>query len=151
MTPFDLAQRLVGEIREIPGAESHPYIRWCHALCGGGAMTGDETPWCSSFLNEIMWRLRLPRSKSMAARSWLAIGSAVALDEAVVGSDVVILQRGTGKQPGPTVLNAPGHVGLFAGRPTPATVAVLGGNQADGVSIATFPVARVLGVRRVQA
>jgi hypothetical protein len=56
--------------------------------------------------------------------------------------------RGTGKQPGPDVTAAPGHVGLFAGLEG-THVLVLGGNQSNGVSVARFPVARVLGVRRL--
>jgi uncharacterized protein (TIGR02594 family) len=149
VTPFDLAHRLVGEIRELPGGDHHPYIQWCHMLVGLGTETSDETPWCSSFLNEIMWRLRLPRSKSAAARSWLTVGMAVDLEQATVGYDVVVLKRGSGAQPGPTVLSAPGHVGLFAGMRGGTHLEVLGGNQDNTVSIVSSPVTQVLGIRRV--
>lgn len=140
MTAFDLAQRFVGEIREIPGAPHHPFIQWCHLLVGLGDNQPDETPWCSSFVNAIAWQLRLPRSKSAAARSWLAIGETVDLSFASVGYDVVVLKRGA--QPWQ------GHVGFYAGA-TPTHVSVLGGNQSNTVSIAPFPVADVIGIRRI--
>lgn len=137
ITAFDLAQRFVG-IKEIPGAGDNPQILSFLRL--DDAWPGhDEVPWCSGFANYIAWLLRLPRSKSLAARSWLDIGVAIDLDQATPGYDVVILSRGAPPA---------GHVGLFAGRDG-ATVRVLGGNQGNTVSIASFPVERVLGVRRL--
>ena len=141
MTAFDLAQRFVGEVKELPGGQQHPFIQWCHMLCGLGPDQPDETPWCSSFANAIAWMLRLPRSKSAAARSWLDVGEVVAgINFASVGNDVVILKRGTS--------TTQGHVGFYAGSDG-ATVSVLGGNQGDAVSIARFPLADVLGIRRL--
>jgi len=150
VTPFNLAQRFVGEIQEMSAVNAdHPFITWAHTLCGlGGAK--DEVPWCSSFLNAVCWMLRLPRSKSAAARSWLLVGTPIPLTEAQAGYDVVILKRGIGAQPGPEVIQASGHVGLFAGLDG-TNVMVLGGNQGNGVSIAQFPSNRVLGVRRLEA
>jgi hypothetical protein len=92
--------------------------------------------------------LGLDRSRSAAARSWLDVGDPVILASAQPGSDVVILSRGAGKQPGPEVVNAPGHVGFYAGRDGD-NVLLLGGNQGNQVSIASFPASRVLGVRRL--
>jgi len=146
---FDLAQRFVGEVAELPGGQHSPFIQWCHECVGLGSNQPDETPWCSSFLNRMAWMLRLPRSKSAAARSWLAVGVPVGPHDAVIG-DVVILQRGDGQQPGAEVLAAPGHVGLFAGWEGPR-VRVLGGNQSDSVTVASFPAGRILGVRRLLA
>lgn len=140
MTPFDLAQRFVGEVRELTGGEQHPFIQWCHLLCGLGSDQPDETPWCSSFVNAIAWQLRLPRSKSAAARSWLDIGEVIGPAFASVGYDVVILKRGT--------QSWQGHVGFYAGA-TSTHVSVLGGNQGNTVSIAPFPLADVLGIRRL--
>jgi len=67
-----------------------------------------------------------------------------------VGYDVVILSRGSGPQPDASVLNAPGHVGFFAGWGTDGRIMILGGNQGDTVSIAPFDVSRVLGIRRIR-
>jgi uncharacterized protein (TIGR02594 family) len=141
MTPFDLAQRFVGEVRELPGGAQHPFIQWCHLLCGLGEDQPDETPWCSSFVNAIAWQLRLPRSKSAGARSWLSIGETIGLPFAAVGYDVVVLRRG--------VHAWQGHVGFYAGATT-SHISVLGGNQGNAVSVAPFPVTDVLGIRRLQ-
>lgn len=146
----DLAMRYVGMVIERQGTLDHPLIQWWLSLCGYGFDAHDEIAWCSAFVNGIAWELRLPRSKSAAARSWLTVGTPVALDAAVVGFDVVILQRGGGQQPGPEILKAPGHVGWFAGRPIASgPVQVLAGNQGDAVSVAPYPVDRILGIRRL--
>jgi uncharacterized protein (TIGR02594 family) len=148
VTLFELAQRFVGEVAELPGAKHSPFIQWCHESCGLGSDQPDETAWCSSFVNRMAWLLRLPRSKSAAARSWLGIGTPVDRNSAQIG-DVVILSRGGGSQPGPEVTSgAPGHVGLFAGWEH-GRVRVLGGNQGDRVSIASYPAEQILGFRRL--
>ena len=150
MTGFQLAHRYIGEVLERPDEAHHPLIQWWHSRCGLGFDTPDEVPWCSSFVNGIAWELRLPRSKSAAARSWLAIGAAVEIEDARPGWDVVILKRGTGSQPGPDVTRgAAGHVGWFAGVEQDV-VLVLGGNHGNAVSIARFQTAQILGIRRLQ-
>lgn len=140
MTPYALAQRFVGEIREMPGGQHHPFIQWAHMLCGLGSDQPDETPWCSAFVNAIAWVLNLPRSKSAAARSWLNVGQVITLADATPGFDVVVLKRGTNP--------AQGHVGFFAGLDS-QRVHLLGGNQGNAISIASFPIADVVGVRRL--
>ena len=146
VTAFGLAQRFVG-LRELHGPLSNAHVlamlRLDHTW-----VEGDHVPWCSAFLNYVAWILRLPRSKSLGARSWLKVGTPIPLAAARPGWDVVILARGEGEQPGPDVVDAPGHVGFFAGLEQ-GRVLVLGGNQGDEVSVAPFPVARVLGVRRL--
>lgn len=149
MTLFELASRFIGEVHETPGAAHSPFIQWCHESCGLSGETPDEVPWCSSFVNRLCWLLRLPRSGSASARSWLAVGTTVALSDARPG-DVVVMRRGPDPQPGPSVLHAPGHVGLFAGYPTSGPlIRILGGNQSDGVTIQNFDRETILGVRRL--
>lgn len=149
VTAFWLAQRFVG-MKETPGAAaSNPAIVGMLQL-DSSWVQDDQTAWCSAFVNWIAWLLRLPRSKSLAARSWLTVGLPVRLDQAVAGFDVVILKRGKAPQPGPDVIAAPGHVGFFAGMQDESTVLVLGGNQGDAVTVAPFPVANILGVRRLK-
>jgi uncharacterized protein (TIGR02594 family) len=145
---FEIAQRFVG-MKEVPGKQDNPLILAMLKLDGTWP-DHDEVPWCSAFLNFVCWLLRLPRSKSLRARSWLEVGRLVPIEEARVGFDVVILQRGTGDQPGPEVIDAPGHVGLFAGL-TNGDVLLLGGNQGDKVCVSHYPQSRVLGVRRLVA
>jgi len=108
----------------------------------------DDVPWCSAFVNYVTWLLRLPRSKNLLARSWLRVGVPIGINAAEAAFDIVILKRGEGDQPGPDVIDAPGHVGLFAGREGD-NVLVLGGNQGDAVNLARYDVHRVLGIRRL--
>jgi hypothetical protein len=167
MTAYDLAQRFIGEIRELPGKAEHPYIQWAHSLCGLGNDVPDEVAWCSSFVNAIAWTLRLPRSKSAAARSWLSVGIPIGtLSEAKVGYDVVILNRAGGPQD--ATKSGPGHVGFFAGVENgpvpmmegvevgpvliaPKYVLLLAGNQGNTVSVAHYPISQILGIRRLKS
>lgn len=150
---FTLAQRFVG-VEEVSGSASNPHVLAMLRLDAKWP-AGDDVPWCSAFVNYIAWLLRLPRSKSLAARSWLAAGRPIDLVDALPENDVVILKRGGAKQPGPEVIQAPGHVGFYAGRQNVigdvggARVLILGGNQADSVSVAPFKLDQVLGVRRL--
>jgi len=146
ITAFDLAQRFIG-VTETAGTMSTPMVLAFLRL-DNPTVADDATAWCSAFVNFIAWLLRLPRSKSLAARSWLTVGTPVALSEALAGFDVVILSRGPAVQPGPTIIDAPGHVGFFASC-IGGTVYLLSGNDGDQVRIAGFPVERVLGVRRL--
>jgi uncharacterized protein (TIGR02594 family) len=147
ITPFTLAQRFTG-LAETPGAVHNPAILGMLQLVDR-SVHDDETPWCSAFVNYVAWLLDAPRSKSLAARSWLRVGAPVALNQARPGYDVVVLSRGA-NAPGADVLAAPGHVGFFAGYSPPTQmVRVLGGNQSDQVCSELFPVSRVLGVRRL--
>lgn len=145
ITAFDLAQRFVG-VKEVVGKISNPQVLAMLTLDKGWPVD-DSVPWCSAFANYITWLLRLPRSKNLGARSWLQIGKPVAVQDARPGFDVVILKRGDAQVPDDEI-NAPGHVGFFAGLEGDK-VLVLGGNQGDAVNISSFPVNRVIGVRRL--
>jgi uncharacterized protein (TIGR02594 family) len=148
ITLFNLAQRFVG-IKEIPGIQDNNFLQWCLEVDGmDPAEVHDEIPWCSAFVNRVAWLLRLPRSKSLAARSWLTVGVPITLAEARPGWDIVILKRGSMPQPGPEVLAAPGHVTLFAAAAGDNFYG-LGGNQGNSVSVAPFSVSNILGVRRL--
>lgn len=142
MRPYDLALRLVG-IAEIPGEQDHPMVQWAHMICGLGPDQPDETAWCSSFMNLVCFLVGFERSGAANARSWLAVGDEVALEDAVQGKDVLVFWRGQkdGWQ---------GHVGLFAGRKDESHVWVLGGNQGNRVGVDAYPIERLLGVRRLR-
>lgn len=147
ISAFDLAQRFVG-LAELPGVASNPQVLAMLQLDQEWP-AGDEVPWCSAFVNYITWLLRLPRSKSLLARSWLAVGTGIPLSSAEVGFDVVVLSRST-VAPGPDNLSAPGHVGFFAGSiGGTQPLLILGGNQGNSVSVAQFALNRVLGIRRL--
>ena len=148
ISAFDIAQRFTGT-KEIAGSMDNPQLMAMLNLDMAWPKN-DEVPWCSAFTNYVCWLIRLPRSKSLLARSWLEIGMGVELEHAVVGYDVVILQRGGGDQPGPENTTASGHVGFFAGVSTDFEwVELLGGNQADQVKVSRYPTNRILGIRRL--
>jgi uncharacterized protein (TIGR02594 family) len=147
LTAFDMAQRFIG-IKEISGTASNPQILAMLKLDNKWP-EGDEVPWCSAFINYITWLLRLPRSKNLRARSWLNIGESIKKEDAEVGFDVVILKRGKGVQPGPEVIEAPGHVGFFAGLEEDM-ILILGGNQSNSVDVSRYSIGRILGIRRLK-
>lgn len=142
---FEVAQRFIGT-SEVGGQVDNPMILAMLKLDNGWP-ENDEVPWCSAFVNYICWLLRLPRSKNLRARSWLTVGQGIHLDDAQPG-DIVILKRGSGDQPGPEVLEAPGHVGFYAGR-SGSLIEVLGGNQSDTVKVSRYPKNKLLSVRRL--
>lgn len=137
ITPFDIAQRYVG-IAEVPGTGDNAAIVAMLQLDNSWAGK-DSVAWCSAFVNHVAWVLRLPRSKSLAARSWLGVGIPVTTPE--IGFDVAVFKRGTNP--------AEGHVGFFAGFDPSGKILVLGGNQGDKVSIAPFAKSDLLGYRRL--
>src|SRR5688500_8928758 len=91
ISAYDLAGRFVG-IKEVPGTTANPQILAMLQLDDDWPKD-DSVPWCSAFTNYIAWLLRLPRSKSLLARSWLAVGEVVSLEDAIPGFDVVVFKR----------------------------------------------------------
>ena len=104
---YVVAQRYAG-IKEVDGTTSNPQILAMLKLDDTWP-EDDSVPWCSAFANYVAWLLRLPRSKILRARSWLLVGEVIDLKNAESGFDVVIIfKRGSGSQPGPDVIDAPG-------------------------------------------
>jgi uncharacterized protein (TIGR02594 family) len=144
---YSVASRFVGTT-EVDGNLANPQIlamlqldqRW---------PSDDAVPWCSAFVNYVAWLMDLPRSGSLRARSWLTVGQEIHISQAEQGFDVVIFKRGDGVQPGPSELDAPGHVAWFDQITPNGRVRVLGGNQGDTVSYAIYPLRDILGVRRL--
>lgn len=146
ITLYQIAERFIGTI-EVQGKAANPQIMAMLKLDANWPKD-DAVPWCSAAMNYWAWLLRLPRSKDLRARSWLLIGESVSILQARRGFDVVILSRGSGYSPGPDVIDAPGHVGLYSGQDD-EKVYLLGGNQGDKVCVAGFSKERLLGVRRL--
>jgi uncharacterized protein (TIGR02594 family) len=145
ITAYDLAARFTG-LKEVSGPLANPQIMAMLKLDGKWPKD-DSVPWCSAFVNYIAWLLRLPRSKSLRARSWLQVGRPVGVYKAAPGFDVAILSRGA-DPPGPEVIEAPGHVGFYAGA-NAGRLMLLGGNQSDSVGINFYADRRLLGIRRL--
>ncbi len=99
------------------------------------------TPWCAAFVNAMLHTLGVPGTNSNLARSFLKFGTAVELEDAEPG-DIVIFKRGDS--------NWQGHVSIvFNYEKGSNSIQVLGGNQNDSVCLATYPVAKIIGVRRI--
>jgi uncharacterized protein (TIGR02594 family) len=143
---FQVAQRFIGT-KETGGSLATPLILSWLQLDNKWA-EDDAVAWCSAFVNFVCFVLGLPRSRSLAARSWLLVGKSVPLTEARAGYDVVVLKRGKGVQPGPEVVAAQGHVGFYVSHDE-TNVSILGGNQGDAVSVAQFPKSSILRISRI--
>ncbi len=129
---LSIARAELGQAEGGPG-NSNPRIEAYHASTHGGAAS-DSVHWCSSFVNFCVEHSGVKGTDSKLARSWLNWG--VEAPDFVPGC-VVILKRG----------NPPkGHVGFYVGREA-GRIRLLGGNQTDKVSIASFDADRVIGRR----
>lgn len=136
---YDIAKGYLG-LEEFPGAKHNPKIVQMYADSGNAWVHEDETPWCAAFVGSVLAQAGIKGTGKLNARSYLNWGQAVELDNAQRG-DVVVLERG--KDP------ASGHVAFYDGpSPRKGYIHLLGGNQGNKVSVAEFPISRILGVRR---
>ena len=127
-----VARKYLG-LREIAGAPTEPTIaRWLSKL--NAWWKDDETPWCGTFVAAVMQEVDYERPKHWyRAKGWLEWG--VPLTEPKHGCVVVFERQGGG------------HVGFVVGRTGAGWLMVLGGNQGNAVTIASFDPSRVLGYR----
>ena len=146
-TPMELLGKIAGTT-ELKGGRDNPVIVAMSHIAGASWVDEDSVPWCSAAVAwaAILLDLPCPTSKILRARSWLTVGRPVEVGEGALGFEVVVLKRGGGNQPGPEVLDAPGHVGFLWGC-SDKNVMLLGGNQNDSVCLKTYPRSLVLGSR----
>lgn len=129
------ACQLYGTI-ETPGAADNPVILdWAKEAGLSKAYSSDAVPWCGLFMALIAKRAgKDAPAKPLWARSWSRFG--IASPQAALG-DVLVFARAKGG----------GHVGLYIGEDETA-LHVLGGNQADAVSIVRIAKSRCIAIRR---
>lgn len=136
LQPFEWAKKEWREgIREMAGQkENNPRIIWYHSLTTLKATT-DETPWCSSFMCAAAFSAGLPSTRSAAAKSWLEYGEKGDGSE----GDIAVFKRKGGH-----------HVAFIYKRlnASDKLVHVLGGNQGNSVSVATYCASDLLAIRR---
>ena len=151
-TPFDIAYSYLGE-KEISGHGSNTLItKW---LKDAGASTtdlakGDEALWCGAFVHACCSQAGVDLSLvqglvPVRARSWLKVGTPVALTNAIPGHDIAVFNRGGPQDPDAL---GKGHVGFFVAYDNDR-VSILGGNQSNSVSIDRYPCQDLFGIRRV--
>lgn len=133
------AQKYLGT-KEIKGKAHNAAILGFFKDAGFSGIKDDETAWCAAFVGAILKRCNIPPSKSLLARSYETWG--VKLSEPIYGCIGVKKRLAKGKDTGL------GHVGFVVAADA-TTVTLLGGNQADGVSIASFPREDFTGFRWV--
>jgi uncharacterized protein (TIGR02594 family) len=138
-TTIKVASSQLG-ITEISGPSANPQIIQYAKDCGFKDYKSDEVSWCSLFANWVALKSGLAGSNSLAARSWLNTGIALATPEP---GDVVIFWR-------ESRYSWKGHVAFFMGFSINGSrVYCLGGNQGNQVSITAMPTDKVLGYRRL--
>ena len=132
-------------VREVPGSTSNPRVLQYHNSTTLKA-TDDAVAWCAAFVGWCLEQAGVTHTRSARARSYLAWGAKVSVVHPPIGA-VVILARGSGRQPGPETLDAQGHVGFFFGHGPPGELYLLGGNQSNAVCLERYSIHRVLGIR----
>jgi uncharacterized protein (TIGR02594 family) len=135
-------------VREIYGPEHNQRILMYHDETSLDAST-DEIYWCASFANYCIRQcgMGLKGTFSARARSFLRLGTSMSIPPY---GCIAVLARGGGDQPGPEVIEAPGHVGFFLGYQNlvdQRQIRLLGGNQSDSVCTSVYPESQVLGYR----
>lgn len=115
----------------------------CRDRRGRPFVTGN----CASFVSWCLQQAGVPSTRSARARSYLEWGMPLAMELSWAHGAIAVLRRGGGGEPGPDVVDAPGHVGFLVDAPTPDEVLLLGGNQQNAVNVRAYPNNRVLGIR----
>jgi uncharacterized protein (TIGR02594 family) len=128
---LDIAMNDLG-IKEIPGADHTQRILEYHNNTTLKATT-DEVAWCSAACSTWFEESGVISARSARALDWLKWGQE--LKEPKIGC-VVVMSRDIDK----------GHVGLYLGR-TKDQIIIIGGNQADSVSVSVFPSSRLKSYR----
>lgn len=138
MNHMDIARSLLGT-RELAGSADNPKIVEMYKTIGHAWVEHDEVAWCAAFVGYCLEAAGLGSTRALNARSYLTFGVGVKLEDAREG-DIAIFSRGKEAWQG--------HVAFFVSA-TGTDVKVLGGNQNDAVTIASYPLSRLLGIRRV--
>lgn len=134
--PWWLVARNLQGISEMKGALANPAILEMFRLSGHGSVRNDETAWCAAFVGACLALSGHASTRSLMARSYDDWGEK--LDAPRLGC-IVVLTRGDPKGP-------QGHVGFYAGAEGDSLL-LLGGNQSDGVNVASYEKSRLLGFR----
>jgi uncharacterized protein (TIGR02594 family) len=106
-------------IKEVKGGKHNPRILE-YGFAVSLKVTTDELFWCSNFVNWVFMKMKMIRTKSAAAISWLNWG--LELEEPIYGCVMVDDYK-----------NGHGHVAFFIRKLSESANGVFGGNQSDQV------------------
>jgi len=123
-------------LKEIHGENNNPTIMKFFEEIGHDWVQGDETAWCSAFINYIAKTMGYEYSGALDARSWLQVGRRTPFP--FQGCVTVFWRE--------SPASWKGHVGLFIRR-TESLIYVLGGNQDNRVCIKPYPDHQLLDYR----
>ena len=142
---FDIAVHELGTA-EIYGDAHNDRIIEYHQTTSLKA-TSDEVPWCASFVNWCLREAGFTGTNSARARSFLNYGEPVALNDIRAG-DIVVFSSRTNGASGNNPMQ--GHVAFFCEwrDVRKGTMNVCGGNQSNQVSITTYGIENLIGIRR---
>lgn len=132
---ISLAKSKLGQHELAGPSQNNPFIMECFKHTSYSNAPNDETPWCAAFVCWALENCDIESTKSAAAKSYLKWG--MELDKPIHGC-VVVITRSKDK--------SLFHVGFYVGEGL-ATIDILGGNQADSVSIKKFPKSNVVSYR----
>jgi uncharacterized protein (TIGR02594 family) len=133
MNPIDIAGRAIGLNESDKKAALQDFM-----ATGGMNLDPATRAWCADFVNATLAQSGMKGTGSGMARSFLEWGQGV--DQPQRG-DIAVFSRGDPNGPY-------GHVGFFEGYNPDGTIRVLGGNQGDAVSVASYSPDQLLGFRR---
>jgi uncharacterized protein (TIGR02594 family) len=123
--------------KEVPGSAHNPRIlEYFRSAQIAAPPQDDETEWSSAFVHWVLRQSGINGTRSLANRSWLSWG----VPTEVKPGCIAVFWRGS-----PDGLL--GHVGFVVSPPKDNSLAILGGNQGDSVSIVSLPASRLLGCR----
>lgn len=125
---LQIARREVGQTEKEPGNNQRILEYLATTTLDPASKATDATPWCAAFVNWCLTMGGKTGNGSAWALSWATYGQAVTTP--AVG-DLVVFSRKAGGTTG-------GHVGFFLADEG-TRVRVLGGNQSNSVSEASYP------------
>lgn len=127
------ARSLVGTTEIVGPRHNSTILKWLDKLKAWWA--DDETPWCGVFVAHCMQEAGLPYPKLyMQAKAWSDYGALLRTDRLAPGAILVFGRKGGG------------HVGFYVGEDA-GHYYVLGGNQANAVSVMKLGKSRLLASR----
>lgn len=132
------AEALLGE-KEISGKLSNAKIAELYKDAGHPEVQSDEVPWCAAYIGACLARGNQPNTGTLLARDYRSaawLSKATDLGKKPQVYSIGVMKRGNSSWEG--------HVG-FVTKFDKDYVWLLGGNQADSVSVAKFPRSKFLG------
>ena len=137
---YEIARAEIG-VREVRGSSPSQSNSRIDEYLRTVGLSNDATPWCAAFVGWCLEEAGLEGTHAANARSYERWGVEVGLRDAREG-DLVVFSRGSSEWQG--------HVGFFV-RWDGDLAIVVGGNQSDMVSEASFGRWHLLAVRRPKA